>query len=317
LIEFAWPWAGLAAVLPLLVWQLAPAAPAGAALRVPFFDAARSWRGAGRGRPGTGRVLLGTLAWTVLVAAACRPQWVGDPVDLPVTGRDLMLGVPQSRLQVVKGVAGDFLHRRLGDRVGLILFGTRPYLQAPLTFDLATVRSFLEESEVGLAGDQTAIGDAIGLAVKRLEDRPGDQRVLVLLTDGANTAGTATPEAAARVAARLGVTIYTIGVGADEMAVRSFLGTRRVNPSRDLDEATLEQIAALTGGRYFRARDTADLESVYALLDRLEPAAKESAVLRPRREVFHWPLAAALLGFALLAGAPTLPGPRRTARRDA
>ena len=171
-----------------------------------------------------------------------RPQWVGEPIALRISGRDLMLAVDLSgsmkrrdmqvgrdwvtRLAVVKRVAGEFIARRDGDRIGLILFGTRAYLQAPLTFDRPTVRTLLsEEAVIGLAGEQTAIGDAIGLGVKRLRERPAENRVLVLLTDGANTAGEVNPMDAARFAAKLGLKIYTIGVGADVAMMRRLYGS--------------------------------------------------------------------------------------------
>ncbi len=310
MLSIAWPWLALALPAPLLVAWLAPPASSTSALDLPFFGAARRWHGPGR-RPAPGlRSWIALLAWTLLVAAACRPQWLGEADAVPVTGRDLLLAVDISgsmktddlvvrgqratRLEVVREVAGDFIERRAGDRIGLILFGTRAYLQAPLTFDRATVRTLLDEAVVGLAGEQTAIGDAIGLAVKRLRERPADQRVLVLLTDGAQTAGEVPPREAAAMAAAARVRIHTIGVGAERLTVRGILGTRQVNPSADLDEPTLRAVAERTGGRYFRARETAELEAIYALLDRVEPAAAGDESLRPRSELFVWPLAGAL-----------------------
>ncbi len=185
--------------------------------------------------------------------------------------------------------------------MGLILFGRQAYLQVPLTFDRRTVQVLLAESEIGLAGKETAIGDAIGLAVKRLSAREdGSDRVLVLLTDGANTAGEVSPDRAARLAADAGLRIHTIGIGADEMIVRSLLGTRRVNPSAELDEAALTRIATLTGGRYFRARDVDQLEEIYAEIDELEPVESDEAGFRPRKAVYVWPLACALMSAMLL-----------------
>ncbi|WP_156303087.1 VWA domain-containing protein, partial [Methylogaea oryzae] len=199
------------------------------------------------------------------------------------------------RLTATKQVAGRFIERRAGDRIGLILFGEKPYLQAPLTFDRKTVQTLLDESFIGMAGDATAIGDAIGLAVKRLKNNPAEQRVLILMTDGANTAGTVEPLKAAELAAGEGLKIYTVGVGADELIVRDFFGARRVNPSADLDETALKGIAEKTGGRYFRARDTQELEQIYALLDRLEPVQKDVQYFRPRSELYPWPAGLALL----------------------
>ena len=240
-----------------------------------------------------------------------RPQWLGEPIEQAVSGRDLMLAVDLSgsmeeqdfmvekkrvdRLTATKYVAGQFIQRRIGDRLGLILFGTQAYLQTPLTFDRATVTTLLNESAIGLAGESTAIGDAIGLAVKRLRKQQANSRVLVLLTDGANTAGEVTPLKAAELAADNNLKIYTIGIGADEMIVRSFFGSRKVNPSRDLDEKTLIAIAEKTGGRYFRARNTKELNQIYQLLDELEPVEKEKQYFRPKTELYHWPLAIAFI----------------------
>lgn len=261
-------------------------------------------------------LLVAALIWVLLTSAAARPQWVGEPQAFPVSGRDLLLAVdlsgsmdtrdmiidnqPVNRLRVVKQVAGEFIQRRRGDRVGLILFGSRAYLQTPLTFDITTTATLLDESEIGLAGRETAIGDAIGLAVKRLREDTTAQRVLIVLTDGANTAGEMEPLQAAQFAAREEMTIYTIGVGADEMMIQDVFGSRVVNPSADLDEDTLRAIAELTGGRYFRARDTAELEEIYIQLDELEPVESDQKVVRPVSEWFYWPLAAAFMLAATL-----------------
>jgi Ca-activated chloride channel family protein len=321
LFQFAWPWALAAAVLPLLVAWLLPPSTAGteAALRIPFFMRVAAWSDEQGAHTTRWRVLLAGCAWLLLVVAAARPQWVGEPVALLITGRDLMLAVDLSgsmkrrdmkvgdqwvsRLDVVKQVAGEFIERRDGDRIGLILFGTRAYLQAPLTFDRPTVRTLLQEAVIGLAGEQTAIGDAIGLGVKRLRERPSDNRVLILLTDGANTAGEVHPMDAARFAKKLNLTIYTIGVGADVAMMRRLYGTARVNPSADLDEPTLAAIARATGGRYFRARETHELVDIYRTLDELEPVIGDEERFRPTSELFQWPLSLALLiAVALMAG---------------
>jgi Ca-activated chloride channel family protein len=202
---------------------------------------------------------------------------------------------PVDRLVATKNIATQFINRRVGDRLGLILFGSQAYLQTPLTFDRKTVTTLLNESAIGLAGESTAIGDAIGLAVKRLRKQQADSRILVLLTDGANTAGEVTPLKAAELAAANGLKIYTIGIGADEMIVRSFFSNRKINPSQDLDEKTLKAIADKTGGRYFRARNTRELDKIYHILDELEPVEKDKLYFRPNTELYHWPLAAALL----------------------
>ena len=302
----AWPWLLLLAPVPWLLRWIMPAAPSGDshALRVPWFAAVAGGKSGWMRRPWL--ALAATLVWLLLVAAASRPQWVGEIESLPVTGRDLLLAVDISgsmdtqdmvlnktavnRLKVVKKVAGEFIQRRRGDRVGLILFGSRAYLQTPLTFDTETTATLLEESEIGLAGRETAIGDAIGLAVKRLREDAAAERVLVLLTDGANTSGEVQPLQAAGFAARDGLTVYTVGVGADEMMVQDFFGSRVVNPSADLDEDTLKAIAEQTGGRYFRARDAESLEKIYEILDELEPVESDVEIIRPIDELFYWPL---------------------------
>ena len=204
-----------------------------------------------------------------------------------------------NRLVALKQVADSFIQRRVGDRLGLILFGEQAYVQTPLTFDLRTVQQLLDESAIGLAGERTSIGDAIGLAVKRFKDTGNGEQVLILLTDGANTAGRLTPLKAAELAAMNGLKIYTVGMGAEAMSVRRFFTRETINPSADLDENTLIAIAQKTGGRYFRARDTEELTEIYAELDRLEPVEKEHEVFRPISELYPWPLGMAL-GVALL-----------------
>jgi Ca-activated chloride channel family protein len=212
--------------------------------------------------------------------------------------KDFELGnVTVDRLTATKAVAADFIRRREGDRIGLILFGERAYLQVPLTLDRETVRVLLMEAFIGLAGEKTAIGDAITLAVKRIHDQEADggEQVLVLLTDGANTAGEIDPVKAAELAAQVGLRIYTIGIGADQMEVSSIIGgRRRINPSADLDEKTLTAIADLTGGRYFRATDTAELQEIYRLVDELEPVEEPEAGFRPVKSLYYWPLSGAL-----------------------
>lgn len=317
MIHFEWPWLLLVLPLPLLVRWLFPARMTveQAALKVPFLDDFSDAQTQSVALNQKWPLWLASIAWVLLVIACTRPQWLGESIEQAVSGRDLMLAVDLSgsmevqdffinkravdRLTAIKYVANDFINRRVGDRLGLILFGTQAYLQTPLTFDRKTVMTLLDESAIGLAGDNTAIGDAIGLAIKRLKNQPADSRVLILLTDGANTAGEVSPLKAAELAAANKLKIYTIGVGADEMIVRSFFGSRKVNPSTDLDENTLVKIAESTGGRYFRARNAEELNNIYMLLDQLEPIEKDKQFFRPRTDLFYWPLglALALAGF--------------------
>lgn len=322
MIHLAWPWALLALPLPWLAMRGLPPAPSsgGSALQIPFLEeilALHSETDGRRMRRQRWTSVASWLTWLLLVLAAAQPQWLGEPVSLPTSGRDLLLAVdlsgsmaqedfmlngqPANRLQVVKAAAQDFIERRTGDRLGLILFGAQAYLQTPLTFDRDAVATLLNESVVGLAGKETAIGDAIGLALKRLRDSNVQDRVLILLTDGTNTAGEVTPRQAAKLAAEHGMRIYTIGLGAKPMRRDTFFGPQIINPSADLDEATLQAVAKMTGGRYFRATDLTSLEAIYQELDQLEPVARDTEYFRPRQSLFVWPLSFALLISALLA----------------
>ncbi len=334
--EFAWPWALFALPLPWLAMHLLPAAPRRlqAALRVPYaraFDAMRVTSDASlRMHP---RRWLPLLGWLLLCVAAARPQQLGDITQPPRSGRDLLLAVDLSgsmqqqdmrlgggavdRLTAIKAVLGDFLSRRVGDRVGLILFGTQAYAVTPLTFDRENVRQQLLTSEVGLAGQNTAIGDAIVLAVKRAraqtrQDAAPSSHVLILLTDGVSNAGAVEPLKAAQLAAAEHLRIYTIGFGGDGQ-VDPLAGLALPTQDDGVDEDTLRKIAEQTGGRYFRARDTESLAGIYAELDRIEPSLREGHVERPRIELYSWPLAGALLIGILLIGAPALLPVRRIA----
>ena len=326
--SLAWPWVLLALPLPLLMRHLLAEANdlQEAGLRVPSFTGFNMLRDRSQVEAlFNWRFWVAAIAWILLVVAAAQPEHVGDELEVPVSGRNLMLAVDLSgsmdqkdfvlgstrvdRLTATKAVATDFISRREGDRIGLILFGERAYLQVPLTLDRETVKILLLEAFIGLAGEKTAIGDAITLAVKRIyeqQEDAGDQ-VLVLLTDGANTAGEVQPLKAAELAAQVGLRIYTIGIGAEQLDVNSLVGgRRRINPSADLDEATLTQIAELTGGRYFRAVDTAGLQDIYRLLDELEPVEEPEAGFRPVKSLFHVPLAGAFVLVALMCGVSLL-----------
>ena len=252
-------------------------------------------------------ILLLIIAWLSLVTAIARPVNIGDPVALPTTGRDILLAVDISgsmeredmiingrqvnRLYAVKSVVSEFVNTREGDRLGLILFGERAYLQTPLTFDTKTLQDLLIEAQIGFAGNGTAIGDAIGLSVKKLKERPDSSRVLILLTDGSNTAGILSPSEASEIAKKAKVKIYTIGIGDGRQRNQGLFGQTLVNQNNDLDERTLTAIADLTGGKYFRARDPRELRSIYDQLNKLEPIDQDEELLRPITSLFHWPLA--------------------------
>jgi Ca-activated chloride channel family protein len=311
--EFAWPWVIVLLPLPwMLRHWLRPAAP-GQALHLPQPGLQLATVTGNNARGVTPWLLA--LAWLSLLAAVARPQWIGPPQAQQRSGRALMLAVDLSgsmrtgdmqlagqavsRFGAVEAIAGDFISRRSGDEMGLILFGSQAFLVTPLTFDLSAVRAQLQGAAVGLAGSETAIGDAIAVAVKRLAALPAQARVLVLLTDGVNNAGSITPREAARAAKAAGVRIYTIGIGATRMRVPGFFGSQLVNPSADLDAVMLTAIATQTSGRFFRATDSQQLADAYRAIDALEPMPQRGPTLRPRHELFRWPLLAAILLLAL------------------
>lgn len=318
MFEFVWPWAFALLPLPWLMRFVLPMADSGeAALKVSFLNELEglSGRRAKANLPAWRQRSPFLLIWLFLLIAAARPQWLGEPLPVAASGRDLLVAVDVSgsmdypdmqwqsdevsRLVLVQHLLGDFLEGRQGDRVGLILFGSQAFVQAPLTFDRRTVRIWLDEARIGIAGKNTAIGDAIGLALKRLRLRPANSRVMVLVTDGANNGGQIDPITAARLAADEGVRIYTIGIGADpdKSGIQGLLG---LNPSLDLDEPTLKDIASLSGGQYFRARDGEQLEKIRATLDALEPVAQQPTQARPAQVLYQWPLSLALLMSVLL-----------------
>ncbi len=315
-LEFFWPWSALFWFLPIFVRFIVPRDNYVMALRVPFFKRITDLPQIGlKDKKNYKNFILSLIVWSFFVIAAMRPQWVGDPTELPVTGRSVMLAVDLSgsmkesdlvlngksvsRLEVVKSVLSKFIKRRSGDRLGLILFGSQAYLQTPLTFDLKTISQMLEESELGLAGERTAIGDAIGLAIKKMKDLSSEEKVLILLTDGQNTAGEVSPEDAGLVAKETGLKIHTIGVGADEAWIRTFFGKQRVNPSAELDESMLQSLALKTGGKYFRARNTDELEGIYQMIDKIERIEKEKKVFRPRKSLYVWPLSLGLFSILI------------------
>lgn len=318
---FAWPHALLALPLPLLArWLLPRRRSASAALRVPYGAHIDKVAEAGGGHMlrGRGAGLLAWCAWIALCFACARPQELGAPIVPPQVGRDLMLAVDLSgsmseedmelggqvvdRLTAAKAVLADFLDRRGGDRVGLLVFGQRAYTLTPLTLDLTTVRQQLQDSVVGLAGRETALGDALALAVKRLQSQPSEQRVVILLTDGVNTAGVLDPAKAADLARDAHVRVHTIAFGGE--GGTTFFGFRLPGAGEaEIDEAGLQHIAKQTGGRFFRARDTESLAGIYSEIDRLEPIRRPGQAVRPRIERYPLPLSIAL-GLAALATIP-------------
>lgn len=315
MIQLLYPMLLIALPIPLIIWFFSKAKqPQLAAIRTPLYS---NWNAIQQSQQSSNSKqflskLITFIIWSSIVIACARPQYVGEPIELPTTGRDLLLSIDISgsmeeedlklkgkranRLQVVKSIISEFIEKREGDRLGLVLFGEKAYLQTPLTFDLTTVQFMLDETAIGLAGaSRTAIGDGIGLSIKRLRERPAENRVLILLTDGRNNSGELDPIEAAKLAKHAGIKIYTIGVGADKQIRRSLLfGTTTFNPSAELDEETLKQVAKLTGGQYFRARSSEELAKIYDLLDQLEPVEDKPEIYRPVTELYYWGLSVAL-----------------------
>lgn len=320
MLTFNCPYCLLLLPLPWLVrlWSKAPEVKPTGALRVPFFHTVTALQTTSSvSAPHWPKMVLLSLIWFSCVISATQPVWQGEAIELPASGRDLMLSVDISesmktpdftlngkdvnRLTAVKSVLDAFIERRQQDRIGLVLFGSQAYLQTPLTFDRKTVQQLLSEAQIGIAGPQTAIGDGIGLALKRLQSHASASRVLILLTDGANTAGAIDPLKAAELAAAADLKIYTIGVGSEQMQVSGPFGfsQRTINPSAELDETTLKAIAKTTQGQYFRAKDLKELDQIYRLIDELEPIEVDKELVQPQRSYFHWPLAFAILLSAL------------------
>lgn len=308
MLEFAHPWLFALLPLPLLLWWLLPPyREPREAVQTPFFQQLAALMGF---EPQEGAVvrsktkaqrLLGALVWILLVGALAGPQWVEPPIVKQVSARDMMLavdlsgsmetedftdeqGAQVSRLDAVKLVLDDFIARREADRLGLIVFGNAPYIQAPFSQDHDTVRYLLEQTRVGMAGPQTMMGDAIGFAITRFEESASSNRVLILLTDGNDTGSKMPPQKAADIAADHGITIHTVAMGDPKAA-----------GEQALDIPALEGISKATRGRFFQAGDREELEGIYRALDELEPGVFETLSYRPRRALFHWPLGVAVL----------------------
>ena len=317
MIEFAQAWLLGLLPIPWLIQRYArPTPPQGPAVAVPLLQITELPTVSGGQRSKRLRLVLLWLGWICLVTAAAQPFRFGEPISRSVSGRDLMLAVDisgsmseadmtidtniASRIDVLKLVVGKFIDRRDGDRLGLILFGTNAYTFVPLTFDLDTLKTLLQDISTGLAGRHTAIGDAIGLAIKSMREQEAEHKVLILATDGSNTAGFEDPVKAAAAARQQGMTIYTIGIGSDEETLSRTYGINNVPPGTALNETVLQQIAVVTGGDYFRATDTASLERIYTALDQLEPVEHEYLSYRPRIVMYRYPLVAAIIFLAAL-----------------
>ena len=314
MFHFVAPLMFLLLPLPLLMRAVLPRADAqnDDALKVPFYAALKTLpeRRAFAVLGGASvRRFLALAVWALLVCAAARPQWAGEAQKIESEGRNLMLvldvsgsmaepdfmlnGSPVRRWDAVQAVARHFLKKREGDRVGVVLFGERAYVYTPLTYDVQTVSSLLGEADVGMAGRQTAIGDALGLALKNMTDLPAKSKVVVLLSDGVANAGVMKPLEAAEIAKKAGVKVYTVGAGSDTAEMAGLFGMIQMPRGDEIDEETLKQIAAMTGGKYFRAKNTAELVEIYDDINALEPVKNDAVFVRPVKELFFIPLAAA------------------------
>ena len=305
MLTLAYPWLLALLPLPLLVWWFTPAhREPRRGLVVPFLGRLAEHSGQ---RPAEGAVVMRggwlrrssmALFWICTVAALTRPQIIEPPISKEVPVRDLLLAVDLSgsmetqdfknaagqavgRLDAVKEVLDDFLARRKGDRVGLIFFGTAPFVQAPFTEDLKVCRQLLDEAQVKMAGPQTAFGDALGLAITVFDRSTVQERVLIALTDGNDTASKVPPAKAAEIAKDKGIVIHTVSVGDPKAAGEDAL---------DVD--ALKAVATTTGGIYAHAEDRKQLETIYQQIDALETRKAETITHRPRHDVYWWPLAA-------------------------
>ena len=284
------------------------------ALKVPFFQELETLQTKNRLAAVGGarmRRVAGFLVWLFLLAAAGRPQWTGDPMPLPVEGRSVFLVLDVSgsmaekdfddgrfyisRWEAVKRVAKDFIQKRKGDRIGIVLFGSRAYRFLPLTPDLKTAAEMLDEADVGLAGTQTAVGDGLMMALKSMADVPEKSKIAVLLSDGVTNAGNVSPDDATRIAAKEGVKVYTVGAGTEPRSLGGLFGGGMLAAGEGVDEEALKNIARATGGAYFRAADFNALKSVYETIDALEPVKSAEMFVRPVKELFYYPLAVAFL----------------------
>lgn len=308
MLTIVWPWMFVLLPLPLLLRKFLPAyRETRSALQVPFLDRLARLTG---NQPSSGSAVyrrlpvqwfILVLAWLAIITALARPQWLEDPIVRELPMRDLLVAVDLSgsmetndftdnegkltdRLTAAKQVLDEFFARREGDRVGLILFGSAAFVQVPFTDDLEVVRDLLNEAQVRMLGPKTMLGDAMGLSITLFERSEVDERVLIVLTDGNDSGSLVPPERAAEIARDNGVTVHTVAMG-DPQAVGESA----------LDEKTLESVAQITGGGYFHANDRAELEAIYAQLDQLNPKQVETLSFRPRLDLFHWPLAIALL----------------------
>ncbi len=323
--HFANPQAAWLLLLPLVVYFMFPTIKKtyGDALKVPFLaDIKQIQSVSGKGisfKPAVFsaiKIFLLALVWVLMVLALCRPQWVGKPIPVKNEGREILLVVDisnsmseedfqyknkmYSRLTAVKNVIDNFIDKRTSDRIGLVLFGTQAYLQAPLTYDKQSVKEILWNADAGMAGNSTSIGDAVGVALKNLAESEGkpENKVIILLTDGENNDGSLSLPQAIALAKEEGVKIYTIGAGSD--SENFFGGLFSIPVNTGLDEESLQALAEETKGNYFRAKDVNSLFQIYNEIDKLEPMTSEGRYVQEVKELYPYAAAMALILFMIL-----------------
>ncbi|MGN0919339.1 MAG: VWA domain-containing protein [Alphaproteobacteria bacterium] len=284
------------------------------AIKVPFFNRLKKIS-APKSGSFSKNPLWALLAWLCLVIAAMRPVWLGDPIPVQNNARNIMLaldvsgsmgeedfdlkGLPVTRLDMLKALTDSFITTRNGDNIGLVIFGSEAYIYAPLSPDIKTLRELNSEIGIGIAGTQTAIGEALALATQNSASVPAESRIVILMSDGYANAGSVTVDEGLKLAQNQGVKVYTVGIGSSAKMVQDFFGIIEVNPSLDLDEETLKKIADETGGKYFRAKTTKDLAEIYALINQLEPVEQAAHFIKPRKELFYVPLLMGMLFFLM------------------
>ena len=318
MFSFLTPFAALLLPLPWIIRHVLKPAPEGnklvGAIKVPFFKRLEKISG---GKSALSKVnpWWAILAWLCLVGASMRPVWLGAPVAIHNNARNIMLaldvsgsmgeedfdlrGRPVTRLDMLKVLTDEFIQSRAGDHVGLVIFGSEAYVYAPLSPDTKTLRELNGEIGIGIAGTQTAIGEALALATQNSTSVPAESRIVILMSDGYANAGSVNVEDGLKLAKNQGVKVYTVGIGSTAKLVQDFFGMVQVNPSLDLDEETLKKIADETGGKYFRAKTTEDLAEIYALINELEPMEQNEHFIQPRKELFYWPLLVGMIFFLM------------------
>ncbi len=315
--QFVWPIVFVLLPLPLILRQILGVSNLASknfsgALKVPFFSRLQKLSHSEISTQRTMSPLLWLLVWILFVVAAARPVWVGNPIILEKEARNIVLtldvsgsmeeqdydikGHPLTRLDMVKQLANDFIEQRKGDNLGLVIFGSEAYTYAPLSPDTQTLKGLMDEIGIGIAGTQTAMGDALALAVQTATTVPEKARIVILMSDGYANMGAIQVDEAIKIAQKAGVKVYTIGIGSDHAAIQDLLGFVQINTPMALDEETMTRIAKETGGQYFRARTSSDLAKIYQLIDDLETAKAEETTIRPRKEMAYYFL---LMGLTL------------------